>query len=36
MVRFTAGPNIANRQVAELNVVGTSKIVSAYFYCLAM
>lgn len=36
MVRFIAGPSTDNRPVAELNVVGTSKIVSAYVYCLAI
>lgn len=35
-MRFIAGPNTANREVAELNVIGTSKTVSAYFYCLAI
>lgn len=35
-MRFIAGPNTANREAAELNVVGTSKTVSAYFYRLAI
>jgi len=36
IVRFIAGPNTNNREVAEINVFGISTLVSAYSYCLAL
>ena len=36
IVRFIAGPNRDDRQVAEINVVGISTLVSAYSYHLAI